>query len=388
MHTTRRVFFLSAAAPALYLAASEKNPVRVVAVPESGIQPQIAVDESGLHLIYFTGDAKHGDVFYTRSRDFGATWTGPLRVNSQPNSAVAVGAIRGAQLSIGKSGRVHVAWNGSDLAQPRVTLNPKAGTFPMLYSRLNASGAAFEPQRNLMRETFGLDGGGSVTADREGNVYVAWHGGHPGAPEGEAGRRVWVAKSKDDGSTFAMERPASPDSIGACGCCGMRIFADSKGAVYALFRSATNNVHRDIYLLRSTDRAETFSCARLHKWDINACPMSSMAFLESGNEVIGAWETQTQIYFSAVSPGVDAQVLTPGGDNPKRKYPSLARNHRGETLVAWIEGSGWGKGGVLGWQIFDRAGRPLVSSTDRLATPTWSFPAAFTHPDGRFGILV
>ena len=387
MRSTRREFLFSAAAPAICLAASEKNPVHVTAIPEGGIQPQLAVDESGLHLIYFTGDAKHGDVFYTRSADFGATWAAPLRVNTQQSSAVAVGAIRGAQISMGRRGRVHVAWNGSDLAQPRWMLNPKAGTFPMLYSRLNASGSAFEPQRNLMRETFGLDGGGSVTADREGNVYVAWHGGHPGTPEGEAGRRVWVAKSNDDGATFAAERAASPDSLGACGCCGLRVFADSKGSLYALFRSATNNVHRDIYLLRSNDRAETFSSTRVHQWDINACPMSSMAFWESENEVTGAWETQTQIYFSALSRG-NAPILAPPGENPKRKYPSLARNHRGETLVAWIEGSGWAKGGVLGWQIFDRNARPMIASSDRPATPTWSFPATFTYPDGRFGILI
>ncbi|HKD36782.1 MAG TPA: sialidase family protein, partial [Pirellulales bacterium] len=210
MRCTRRELLISTAAPALSLAASAKNRVQAVAIPDGGIQPQIAVEDSGLHLIYFTGDAKHGDIFYRRSRDFGATWTGPLRVNSQPSSAVAVGAIRGAQISIAKSGRVHVAWNGSDRAEPRAMLNPKAGTFPMLYSRLNPNGTTFEPQRNLMRETFGLDGGGSVTADREGNVYVAWHGSHPGAPEGEAGRRVWIAKSKDGGATFSAERAASP----------------------------------------------------------------------------------------------------------------------------------------------------------------------------------
>ena len=42
----------------------------------------------------------------------------------------------------------------------------------------------FEPQRNLMQETFALDGGGSVAADAEGNVYVAWHGSAKGSAKG------------------------------------------------------------------------------------------------------------------------------------------------------------------------------------------------------------
>ena len=41
---------------------------------------------------------------------------------------------------------------------------------------LSDEGSAFEPQRNVMQFAEGLDGGGSVAADVQGNVYVAWHG--------------------------------------------------------------------------------------------------------------------------------------------------------------------------------------------------------------------
>jgi hypothetical protein len=78
----------------------------------------------------------------------------------------------------------------------------------MLYSRLRADTTSFEPERSLMTHTFGLDGGGTVTADAAGNVFVAWHGKAPGAAKGEAGRQVWIAASHDDGATFAPEQPA------------------------------------------------------------------------------------------------------------------------------------------------------------------------------------
>jgi hypothetical protein len=392
--STRRRFLIGAAiAPALGAASPAKGLVRIVSVPSRGLQPQVAVRESVVHLIYFVGDPKHGDVFYTRSEDFGEAFSSPVRVNSQEGSVIAIGAIRGAQISIGKRGRVHVAWNGSDGAEPRGPMNPEAGKpgSPMLYARLNDNGIAFEPQRNLMQETFGLDGGGSIAADHRGNVYVGWHGKAPGAHLGEAGRQVWITRSRDEGRTFAKERPVSDEPTGACGCCGMRLFVDSRGVIHGLYRSAREDVHRDIYVLRSENNGSIFSVALLHPWNVNACPMSSMDLLQAGNEVLGAWETQTQVYFAPVGRGVDlarAATVAPPGDNPKRKYPALARNGRGETLLAWVEGSGWQRSGVLGWQIFDPTGRPSVGCDVRQSVPVWSFPAVFVRPDEGFAIVV
>jgi hypothetical protein len=392
--STRREFLIGAAvAPALRAANPTKDLVRIISVPSKGIQPQIAVSEAVVHMIYFTGDPKHGDVFYTRSGDFGGAFSSPVRVNSQEGSAIAIGAIRGAQIALGERSRVHVAWNGSDTAEPRGPMNPEAGKpgSPMLYARLNDQGTAFEPQRNLMQQTFGLDGGGSLAADHRGNVYVGWHGKVPGARPGEAGRKVWIARSRDEGRTFAKERPVSDEPTGACGCCGMRLFADSRGVIHGLYRSAREDVHRDIYVLRSLDSGDSFSVAMLHPWNINACPMSSMNLVEAGNDVVGTWETQTQVYFAPVNRGVEvarAATVAPPGDNPKRKYPALARNGRGETLLAWIEGSGWQRGGVLGWQLFDTAGQPTVACEVRQSVPVWSFPAVFVRPDEGFAIVV
>jgi hypothetical protein len=89
----------------------------------------------------------------------------------------------------------------------------------------------FEPQRELMTRTFGLDGGGSVATDSAGDVYVAWHGKALGSASGDAGRRVWIAKSKDDGKKFAPEQPAWKNSTGACGCCGLSMSVDKNGIV-------------------------------------------------------------------------------------------------------------------------------------------------------------
>ena len=119
----------------------------------------------------------------------------------------------------------------------------------MLYTRLNDRKDGFEPQRNVMTTASGLDGGGTLAADPRGNVFVAWHaqGQQNGKPiEGEGHRRVWLARSSNQGTTFEPERPVSPAQLGACGCCGMGALADESGNLYLLYRSARETVHRDM----------------------------------------------------------------------------------------------------------------------------------------------
>jgi hypothetical protein len=383
-----------AVAATLFLGAAEAAAVRLWRVPDGGIQPQAAVDAQGtVHLIYFKGEARNGDLYYVRWARGQTGFSSPMRVNSQDGSAIAVGTIRGAQMALGRAGRVHVAWNGSGLAEPKGPPNPEdpaaRASAPMLYTRLNDAGTAFEGQRNLMRRTFGLDGGGSVAADQEGNVYVVWHGKAPGAPEGEAGRRVWIARSADDGKTFSAEQPVWEEPTGACACCGLRCFAGSHGAVYLLYRSAIESVHRDIFALVSHDHAATFRGGRLHSWQINACPMSSMAFAEGPDGVVGAWETQGQVYFARLDAQRPEQSrpIAAHGEANGRKHPAVAVNRRGELLLAWTEGTGWGKGGSLAWQIFGPDGTPTPQQGTQDGIPPWSFAAVVADTAGNFLII-
>jgi len=102
--------------------------IKILRTPNNGIQPRAILDRAGtLHLLYYVGERLHGDLFYVKSSDLGATWSSPLRVNSEPGTAIAAGTIRGGEMVIGKNGRVHVAWNGSSNAAPGGPLNPESG---------------------------------------------------------------------------------------------------------------------------------------------------------------------------------------------------------------------------------------------------------------------
>ena len=361
--------------------------VSLIRTPDGGIQPQAALDEQGtVHLIYYKGEAGGGDVFYVKRAATAGEFSKPIRVNRQPGSAIAAGTIRGAQLALGKNGRVHVVWNGGKGAT-KVNLGGQDVT-PLLYTRWNDAGTAFEPERNIITYAGGLDGGSSVAADGQGNVYVAWHGSAPDNQDKEAGRAVFVSRSTDEGKTFSREKAAAPTKTGACGCCGMRAFADSQGAVYILYRAATDMMGRGETLLVSRKPGADFEVAYSHPWKAMTCPMSSASLTESESGVLGAWETGDNVFFASVDPKT-MQVTRPTSPMAglKRKHPVAVANAKGETLLVWTEGTGWAKGGSVAWQLFDPSGTAAGEKGRAPGVAVWSLPTAFANADGNFVIV-
>ena len=200
-----------------------------------------------------------------------------------------------------------------------------------------------------------------------------------------SGRAVFVARSTDDGKTFASERLAISKPTGACGCCGMKAFADSQGNVLAFYRGASDMVNRDEILLISRDHGTDFEVAYEHPWRISSCPMSSAFLSESPAGILAAAETHERVFFVRVDPRT-GNVSTPVSPETKGKHPVVVANARGEVLLAWTEGTAWAKGGAVAWQIYGPDGKP--TSEDRaVGVPTWSLATAFPKPDGDFVIV-
>lgn len=351
--------------------------VSVERVPDSGLQPQALSSGGNTHLVYLTGDPKAADIMY-RTRNGTGDWSAPMRVNSQPGSAIAIGTIRGPQMALGRGDRVHVAWNGSE--------NTPGKGAPMLYARLDDTGRTFSPQRNLMAGSHELDGGGSVAADDNGRVWVVWHAS-PAGSEGETNRTVFVAQSTDDGKTFAPERVISPAGAGACGCCGLTAFANGHGDAFILFRSARTTMQRDMMLLVSSDGGRNFRESLSDPWLVGACPMSSANLSGAGNGAWAAWETAGRIQLARFSEQDWTAKLRAVGPLNGAKHPRLATNARGETLVVWTEGTGWQKGGSLAWQVFDANGKPTTEQGRREGVPVWSYATTYARADGSFVVL-
>lgn len=358
--------------------------VAVLRTPGRGIEPQAVLGQDGvLRMIYFVGDAAAGNIEYVERRPGAAEYSTPIRVNSQPDSAVAIGAVRGPQMAVGRDGRVYVIWFGSQRAEPR---GPKGGT-PVMFSRLDDSGRAFTPQRNLDQFTREVDGGLSIAADQRGDVYAVWHA--RGAEPGEAHRRVYLSVSRNDGKTFSRETPISPASLGACGCCGMKAFVDRRGTLFVLYRAAAENIHRDMTLLISSNLGRSFSVRRVSRWKLDACPMSTADLAEGGGDVLAAWERAGQVYFDEINPRtlqIHPAVAAPSTTDT-RKHPVVAENARGQVLFAWTEGTAWMKGGSVAWQLFNANGEAAGPIGHAPGLPVWGLISVYARRDGNFTLI-
>jgi hypothetical protein len=261
---------------------------------------------------------------------------------------------------------------------------------PMLYARSRSDGT-FEPERNLITHFVGLDGGGTVSADDTGNVYVAWHA--PSTPKGdESTRRVFVARSTNDGATFSPEEAIADEALGACGCCGMQLLAAPGGSIVGVYRTATNRIHRDT-------RAFGFQGALHHQWtglldpsETSTCQMSTYALADEPNRhrFIAGWETLGRIRFGVYAyddpaSGRPQDIPSAARDS---KHPAVAIDAAGNILIAWAVGTGWEKGGSVAWQVFDRSLKPIQETNGRAdGLPAWSRPAAFASPRGGFVVI-
>jgi hypothetical protein len=351
------------------------------------MQPQLEVDtRQQAHCLWLDGEPAAANVRYAKLDGTNGFPARPMQVNSQAGSALAIGTIRGPQFALGPSGTVHVVWNGSGTATPK----PPKGS-PLLYSRLVPGDTGFEPQRNLIHGTADLDGGGGIAADPAGHVYAFWHAGDGQVQTREDRRKVYVAESIDDGATFAPERPITRDG-GACGCCGLRAGTDAAGHLFVAYRGAREMIHRETIVLQSNDAGISFQSLPLQDWATGSCPMSLPAIARLGSSTQIAWETEGRIYLRAF-PGPTSSpptttpsetALVPG---PGARLPALASNSRGETLLVWTEGTGWNRGGRLGWRLLDRSGTPTDQGGVRDGIPVWSFAAVVARPDNSFLVV-
>src|SRR5262249_12309413 len=201
----------------------------------------------------------------------------------------------------------------------------------------------------------------------------------------EAGRAVFVARSVDDGKTFGPERLATPKPTGACGCCGMKAYADTEGNVFALYRGALEMTNRNEILLMSRNHGESFEVVYEHPWKISSCPMSSAFLSEAKAGVLAAAETHDRVFFVRVDTK-SGKITPPVSPETKAKHPVVIANSGGEVLLAWTEGTGWAKGGSVVWQLYGPDGKPTSESGRVEGVPVWSLAAAYAKPGGDFVI--
>lgn len=342
--------------------AEPRPDVRLFRLPDGAIQPRLATDKNGVHLLYFqrngvdgrSGHLIHALLDVDTGRIHGRT---QVSEHAYPHND----QIGKADFAIDETGRVHVAW----LDAPNAAY---------LYSRSIDGGSNFSRPRHLAAENpEGVEAEPSLAVHND-EVVVAWHAGSMAA---EHARRVYAVRSSDGGATFSDEVAVSPVELGVCACCSMASAFDEHGNFRLAYRSAVEDTGRHMQLIEDGEPQA------IGMWELDYCPVTSVAMtsdrvvFETAGRLM-AWHAET-----------GAKPVTSSPAAARQKHPSMAENARGVRLVVWAEADGYFSGGELRLAVFDPDDHRLAHDTSGpLSTiPEFSVAAAAAASDGSFVVV-
>ena len=355
--------------------------------PHGGIQPQAIIDARGtLHLLYYKGKPREGDLYYVSRTKDERSFSAPLKVNNIAGSACCIGSIFRARMAIDRDGFVHVLWNGAfgfvkkQWEKKGKQRTPEEFTY-LFYARLADDRKSFRQQVNLNRNTYGLDGNGSITVDRNGVIRVFWHAKIKGRPD----RMAFMVQSTNRGKSFSIEKPITQRPVGACECCTLEAFSSSSGKTFVAYRTA-EKTGRDTVIFSAEKHDNAFKEIHRHSWKVFTCPASTFAFAEDAQRIYAAWETKGHIYTKDLLSSAESIKVSSSKNNCK--YPSIAINSRGDRLTTWSTNTGWGKGGYIKYKLTNRDGTLISQSNLPGHSPAaYSFSSACTLATGDFVIF-
>lgn len=371
----------------------------------------VSLAAAGRFVAVVWGGATTGgmDVFSAVSRDGGATFRPPVRVNSTAFDA----RVGGEQ-------------------PPHVVLVPRRGMEPslvvvwtakrsdgsrLLTSRSDDGGATFSRSTVVPgTDAVGNRGWESVTVDADGRVFVLWldhrrtvAGAHQHGAVADA--RGPAAAKPDPVERAALSQlyvasldgavAPKPITGGVCYCCKTSLVAGADGALYGVWRHVFPGDLRDMAFTISRDHGRTFApLVRVSEdhWEFDGCPDNGPAVaVDARRRVHVAWPSPADV----TNPVVMALFYATSGDgvrfDPRVRIPTygpaghvqVLAEGDGSVLVAWDETERGGRsvkwsrgradargqfvfqpGGTLGSGLY-----PSLAMTSAGALVAWSQPA-------------
>lgn len=254
---------------------------------------------------------KKSSIFFSKSTDFGATWSTALKINNIDGSCIDNSTtVEGAVPTIGPNGEIYVSWSGPNGIVFKKSLDQgvtwSANEIPILPSHQWDFSVPGIDRTNGMPIT-ACDTSPSVY---NGTIYVNWSDQSNGTNDTD----VFLSKSTDGGNTWSSPLRVNNDPSGKHQFLSWMTIDQTNGNIYIVFydrRNYTNN-NTDVYLAYSTNGGNTFTNTKISTSPF--LPVSSVFFGDYTNIVAHngiirpIWSRmdngETSIWTSILSPNV------------------------------------------------------------------------------------
>jgi hypothetical protein len=325
-------------AVAISAAGQQPAGTQTIAVPgRANANVSLAADGRFVAMSWSASLASGGtDIFAAVSRDAGATFSEPVRVNDTPGEA----RVNGEQPP-----RVTLVSRRRDLPEVVVlwTAAGAAGT-RLLTARSSDGGRTYSPTKLVSgTDAPGMRGWQALAADPVGRVHAVWLDHRR-----MAGHDMHAGPERSD-LYFATldEKAPAPQAItpSVCFCCKTALAAPREGVVFAAWRHVYPNNMRDMAFAASHDGGRTFSPpvrVSEDKWQLAGCPDDGPAMTVGSDGAIHlVWPTMTNQRISIFyATSTDGRRFTPRIELPtegQARHPQLAVAADASLLAAWDE---------------------------------------------------
>jgi hypothetical protein len=301
-----------------------------------------------LVVVTWAATAAATNIYAAVSRDAGATFSPPVRVNDIDGDA-RVNGEQAPRVAIGPGGEISVAW-----------ASKLSGTAHVRMATSTDGAVSFHPAVTVnATDVTGTRGWTSLAIDDQGIAHVAWLDGRNATVERHdasaepmhMGMRQDIFAAAMDARQHRIEAPVAAD---VCFCCKTSLAVAPGGATYVAFRNVYPGSFRDIAVARSDDGGRTFSAAtRVSEdgWQLTGCPEDGPSLAVSADGTVHvAWPTlvpgdasRKAIYYSWSTDG--GKTFAPrirvdtDDDSDMAAHPQIAAGPTG-VVIAWNETQG------------------------------------------------
>jgi hypothetical protein len=231
----------------------------------------VYVDAGVLHLLVGEdrpGEKKVRALYHRRSADGGATWSAPVRVDSDTQRAFPAHVGGDAQIAA-RGERLVAAWTGFGTGW--------GGSGPLAIAVSADGGRTWKPGGGLGAAGPAVAQGFADLAVDEAGVDAVW------LDSLDKAQGLRHARSTDGGMTWTVPTTAA---AGTCECCTNRLARDDRGALHVLYRGKGP---RDLRLAtKAGDIWRTGPPVGAFGWQIDACPHTGGALAAGRNGTLQA----------------------------------------------------------------------------------------------------
>ena len=196
-------------------------------------------------------------ILFSRSTDFGLTWSNPVRVSDQGGDCLDDdNTVEGAVPAVGPDGQVYVSWSGPNGIMFDRSLDGGVTFGNDVFVAPQPGGWNFAVPGIYRCNGFPITLCDVSNSPYRGTVYVVWSDQRNGVDNTD----IFIIKSVDGGQTWGTVKRINDDTSGRQQFFVWATVDPVSGFIYAAFydRRNTSGNATDVYVARSTDGGETF----------------------------------------------------------------------------------------------------------------------------------